>query len=57
MTDCGDGKITAGEECDDGVAKNKGGYNECRPDCTLGPALRRRGEAGPVSRGVRRREE
>jgi fibro-slime domain-containing protein len=37
VTDCGDGKITAGEECDDGVAKNKGGYNECRPDCTLGP--------------------
>src|SRR5690606_33946954 len=31
---CGDGKIGAGEECDDG--ENDGGYNECQADCKLG---------------------
>jgi len=31
---CGDGVVTAGEECDDGV--NDGGYEECGPGCTLG---------------------
>jgi fibro-slime domain-containing protein len=31
---CGDGIIGAGEECDDGV--NDGGYNECHPGCVLG---------------------
>jgi cysteine-rich repeat protein len=31
---CGDGIVTAGEECDDGV--NDGGYEECAPGCTLG---------------------
>jgi fibro-slime domain-containing protein len=32
---CGDGVVTAGEECDDGV--NDGGYEECAPGCVLGP--------------------
>jgi len=30
---CGDGIVTAGEECDDGV--NDGGYEECAPGCVL----------------------
>jgi fibro-slime domain-containing protein len=34
---CGDGKIAPGEECDDGMDKNTGGYNLCGMDCTLGP--------------------
>jgi fibro-slime domain-containing protein len=33
---CGDGIVTAGEECDDGV--NDGGYEECAPGCLLGPS-------------------
>jgi len=37
VTDCGDGEIGPGEECDDGVANNLGGYNQCTPDCRLGP--------------------
>jgi fibro-slime domain-containing protein len=32
---CGDGVVTAGEECDDGV--NDGGYEECAEGCVLGP--------------------
>ena len=32
---CGDGVVTAGEECDDGT--NDGGYEECDPGCVLGP--------------------
>jgi fibro-slime domain-containing protein len=32
---CGDGIVTLGEECDDGV--NDGGYEECAPGCVLGP--------------------
>lgn len=36
-TECGDGEIGLGEECDDGSSANKGGYNECSPTCTLGP--------------------
>lgn len=32
---CGDGIVTLGEECDDGV--NDGGYGECYPGCVLGP--------------------
>lgn len=32
---CGDGVVTLGEECDDGV--NDGGYGECAPGCVLGP--------------------
>lgn len=32
---CGDGIVTAGEECDDG--NNDGGYEECAPGCVLGP--------------------
>ena len=32
---CGDGIVTAGEECDDGI--NDGGYEECAPGCVLGP--------------------
>jgi fibro-slime domain-containing protein len=32
---CGDGVVTAGEECDDGM--NDGGYEECAPGCVLGP--------------------
>jgi fibro-slime domain-containing protein len=31
---CGDGVVTAGEECDDGI--NDGGYGECDPGCRLG---------------------
>lgn len=37
VTDCGDGEVGPGEECDDGEAKNVGGYNQCSADCTLGP--------------------
>jgi len=32
---CGDGIVSLGEECDDGV--NDGGYGECAPGCVLGP--------------------
>ncbi len=32
---CGDGILSFGEECDDGV--NDGGYGECESDCGLGP--------------------
>jgi len=32
---CGDGILSFGEECDDGV--NDGGYGECNPGCVLGP--------------------
>jgi fibro-slime domain-containing protein len=31
---CGDGIVSLGEECDDGV--NDGGYGECHPGCVLG---------------------
>lgn len=31
---CGDGVVSFGEECDDGV--NDGGYGECGPGCVLG---------------------
>jgi fibro-slime domain-containing protein len=31
---CGDGIVSIGEECDDGV--NDGGYGECAPGCVLG---------------------
>ena len=31
---CGDGIVSAGEQCDDG--KNDGGYGECAPGCVLG---------------------
>ena len=37
VTNCGDGEIGPGEECDDGVENNLGGYNQCSPTCTLGP--------------------
>ena len=33
---CGDGVVTLGEECDDGV--NAGGYEQCAPGCVLGPS-------------------
>ncbi len=32
---CGDGVVSASEQCDDGV--NDGGYGECAPGCVLGP--------------------
>ena len=32
---CGDGILSFGEECDDGV--NDGGYGKCAPECKLGP--------------------
>ena len=32
---CGDGIVTLGEECDDGV--NDGGYEQCDEGCVLGP--------------------
>ena len=35
-TNCGDGEVAAGEECDDGPL-NQGGYNQCTPTCNLGP--------------------
>jgi fibro-slime domain-containing protein len=35
VTDCGDGMVGPGEECDDGT--NRGGYNECAPGCVYGP--------------------
>jgi cysteine-rich repeat protein len=35
-TNCGDGEIGAGEECDDGPG-NQGGYNQCTADCRIGP--------------------
>jgi fibro-slime domain-containing protein len=34
-TNCGDGMVGPGEECDDGT--NRGAYNECAPECVLGP--------------------
>jgi fibro-slime domain-containing protein len=34
---CGDGKTTAGEECDLGKAQNNGSYNGCTDQCTWGP--------------------
>ena len=37
VTDCGDGEIGPGEECDDGAGNNLGGYNQCSADCNLGP--------------------
>ncbi len=36
VTNCGDGELGPGEECDDG-AGNTGEYNQCTPECTLGP--------------------
>jgi len=33
---CGDGIIAAGEQCDDGVEGNVGGFNRCNANCTLG---------------------
>jgi fibro-slime domain-containing protein len=36
-TDCGDGEVAAGEECDDGQGNNTGDYGKCSPTCTLGP--------------------
>jgi fibro-slime domain-containing protein len=36
VTNCGDGEIGPGEECDDSSG-NIGGYNMCQADCTLGP--------------------
>ncbi len=33
-SECGDGVVAFGEQCDDGV--NDGGYNECGQDCKLG---------------------
>jgi fibro-slime domain-containing protein len=32
---CGDGLLSAGEECDNG--RNDGGYGACQPGCVLGP--------------------
>jgi fibro-slime domain-containing protein len=34
---CGDGVVSPGEQCDNGTAKNLGGYNQCTADCHLGP--------------------
>ena len=33
---CGDGVATPGEECDNGIDGNVGGYGNCNPDCTQG---------------------
>jgi cysteine-rich repeat protein len=32
---CGDGIVSLGEQCDDGM--NDGGYGECEPGCKVGP--------------------
>ena len=34
---CGDSVVSPGEQCDNGTAKNLGGYNQCTADCRLGP--------------------
>lgn len=34
MPSCGDGIVSLGEQCDDGV--NEGGYGKCGPNCELG---------------------
>jgi len=34
---CGDNVVSPGEQCDNGTAKNLGGYNQCTTDCKLGP--------------------
>ncbi|HEX7597711.1 MAG TPA: DUF4215 domain-containing protein, partial [Polyangia bacterium] len=34
---CGDGAVAPGEQCDNGTAKNQGGYNQCTAECRLGP--------------------
>jgi len=34
---CGDSVVSPGEQCDNGSAKNVGGYNNCTADCKLGP--------------------
>jgi fibro-slime domain-containing protein len=36
-TTCGDGIVAGEEQCDDGTAKNTGGYGKCNADCTRGP--------------------
>jgi hypothetical protein len=41
---CGDGIVSLGEECDDGL--NDGGYGECEPGCKLGPLRRPHPAAG-----------
>jgi fibro-slime domain-containing protein len=33
---CGNAVLDPGEQCDDGVAANTGGYGKCSPTCTLG---------------------
>ncbi len=39
---CGDGIVTAGEECDNGAANNDTLYGGCTTQCKFGPVLRRR---------------
>jgi len=34
VPNCGDGIVSAGEQCDDGI--NDGGYGECDPGCVVG---------------------
>jgi fibro-slime domain-containing protein len=34
---CGDKVVAPGEQCDNGKDKNLGGYNQCTPECLLGP--------------------
>jgi fibro-slime domain-containing protein len=44
---CGDGIVSLGEQCDDGV--NDGGQGECQPNCVIGPycgdGIQQEGEA------------
>jgi fibro-slime domain-containing protein len=44
---CGDGVVSLGEQCDDGV--NDGGQGECQPNCVIGPycgdGIQQEGEA------------
>ncbi len=37
VTDCGDGIVAGGEQCDNGAANNKGAYGGCNANCTLAP--------------------
>ncbi len=34
---CGNGVLEQGEECDDGLGSNTGGYEKCQSNCRLGP--------------------
>ena len=37
VSECGDGVVTASEECDDGTKNSNTAYGGCKTDCTVGP--------------------